>query len=418
MSAAVVRVAGLGKRFRRRAQARGWRALAERLGGCGPQPFWALRDVTFELAPGEMLGVVGANGAGKSTLLRLLGGVGQPTCGSLEVRGRIGALLELGGSFQGDLSGRDNAVLAGVVAGLLRSEIEALLPEIIAFAELEEFIDAPVRTYSTGMAMRLAFAVAVHTDPQVMLVDEHLAVGDLAFQAKCAARITALRERGCALVLVSHGMDQVRHQCDRALWLRHGGVVMCGAAAAVADAYQEEMRAESLRRTPDAPVRTTAQGAALRARENRLGSLEMEIGEVILRPAARLTSGAPMEVEISYHAPVPLVAPVFVVSISRADGSLCMDTNTEAAGTSIAMASGHGTLRLTIERLDLGPGEYFVDVGVFAADWSHAYDYHWHVYPFVVDAPAAHKGLLAPPCAWTCMGSPAAARAVLAARGD
>jgi lipopolysaccharide transport system ATP-binding protein len=224
----LVKADNVGKTFIRRSYARRWRDLAAGAwGGSAQEPLWALRGVSFEVAAGEMLGIVGANGAGKSTLLRLLGGVGKPATGSVEIHGRIGALLELGGGFQGDLTGRENAILAAVVAGLLKREAIERLPEIIRFAELEDFIDAPVRTYSTGMTMRLAFAVVVHTDPEVMLVDEFLSVGDLSFQAKCGVRIAELRERGCAIVLVSHSMDQVRELCDRALWLRRGEMVAC-----------------------------------------------------------------------------------------------------------------------------------------------------------------------------------------------
>ena len=396
-----VRAEGVCKSFRRKSAKGGWRALSAGVFSRSREaPLWALREVSFEVAPGQMLGIVGANGAGKSTLLRLLGGIGRPTTGTVRVEGRIGALLELGGSFQGDLSGRDNAMLAGVVAGLLRSEVRERMAAIIEFAELEDFIDAPVRTYSTGMAMRLAFAVAVHTDPEVMLVDEHLAVGDLAFQAKCAARIAALRAEGCAIVLVSHGMDQVKNLCDRALWLRHGEMVLCDSAAVVAEAYQEEMREESLRRTPEAPMKTTPEGTVLRARENRIGSLEMEITSVVLRPGPRIASGAPLELEIAYHAPVPIGAPVFVVSISSKDGAVCMDTNTQAGNVTLPDFFGRGSIRLTLERLDLGAGSYFVDVGVFASTWSHAYDYHWHAYHLNVEGLAGHKGLLAPPCSW------------------
>jgi lipopolysaccharide transport system ATP-binding protein len=404
------------KAFRRRSAKGGWRALSAGVfASKHEEPLWALREVSFEVAPGQMLGVVGANGAGKSTLLRLLGGIGRPTTGSIRVDGRIGALLELGGSFQGDLSGRDNAMLAGVVAGLLRREVRARLAAIVEFAELEDFIDAPVRTYSTGMAMRLAFAVAVHTDPEVMLVDEHLAVGDLAFQAKCAARIAALRADGCAIILVSHGMEQVKQLCDRALWLRHGQMVLCDAAEAVANAYQEEMREESLRRTPAAPLQTTPEGTVLRARENRIGSLEMVITGVAMRPGARIASGAPLVLEVSYHAPVRIAAPVFVVSISAGDGAVCMDTNTQAGNVGIPDLLGHGAVCLAIERLDLGTGSYFVDVGVFANSWSHAYDYHWHVYQLNVEGLAAHKGLVAPPCAWALAPAAAGAAASLLA---
>jgi lipopolysaccharide transport system ATP-binding protein len=399
---ALVKADNVGKNFIHRSDARRWRDLAAGAWRrSAREPLWALRGVSFEVAAGEMLGIVGANGAGKSTLLRLLGGIGRPSTGSVEIHGRIGALLELGGGFQGDLTGRENAILAAVVAGLLKREAIERLPEIIRFAELEDFIDVPVRTYSTGMTMRLAFAVAVHTDPEILLVDEYLAVGDLAFQAKCAGRIAELRGRGCAIVLVSHGMDQVRELCDRALWLRHGEVMACDSAQAVAAAYEQEMREETLRRTPAAPARTMGAGTELRPRENRFGSLEMEITGVFLRPGPALTTGGTLGIEIGYHAENPLPAPVFAVSISRPDGTVCLDTNTLSARVAVAQVKGSGTIRLAIERLDLGAGSYFVDVGVFESNWSHAYDYHWHVYQLTVAGGSGHKGILAPPCRWS-----------------
>jgi lipopolysaccharide transport system ATP-binding protein len=398
----LVKAANVGKTFIRRSYARRWRDLAAGAwGGSAQEPLWALRGVSFEVAAGEMLGIVGANGAGKSTLLRLLGGVGKPATGSVEIHGRIGALLELGGGFQGDLTGRENAILAAVVAGLLKREAIERLPEIIRFAELEDFIDAPVRTYSTGMTMRLAFAVVVHTDPEVMLVDEFLSVGDLSFQAKCGVRIAELRERGCAIVLVSHSMDQVRELCDRALWLRRGEMVACDSVRSVAAAYEQEMREESLRRTPAAPARTTDAGTELRPRENRFGSLEMEITGVVLHPGPTLTTGGTLGIEIGYHAENPLPAPVFAVSISQPDGTVCLDTNTLSARVAVAQVKGSGAIRLVIDRLDLAAGSYFVDVGVFESSWSHAYDYHWHVYHLTVEGGFAHKGILAPPCHWS-----------------
>ena len=398
----LVKADNVGKTFLRRSDARRWRDLAAGAWRRSAQgPLWALRGVSFEVAAGEMLGVVGANGAGKSTLLRLLGGIGKPITGSVELHGRIGALLELGGGFQGDLTGRENAILAAVVAGLLKREAIERLPEIIRFAELEDFIDAPVRTYSTGMTMRLAFAVVVHTDPEIMLVDEYLSVGDLSFQAKCGARIAELRERGCAIVLVSHSMDQVRELCDRALWLRHGAVVACDSARSVAATYEQEMREESLRRTPAAPARATDMGIELRPRENRFGSLEMEITGGVLRAGPMLTTGGTLGIEIGYHAEKSLPTPVFTVSISRPDGTVCLDTNTLSARAAVAQVKGSGTIRLVIDRLDLVAGSYFVDVGVFESSWSHAYDYHWHAYQLAVGGGSAHKGILAPPCHWS-----------------
>jgi lipopolysaccharide transport system ATP-binding protein len=359
---------------------------------------WALRDVTFSVGPGEMLGIVGANGAGKSTLLRLLGGIGRPTGGSIHTRGRIGALLDLGGGFLGDLSGRENAILSGVVAGLLRSEIKERLDEIVAFAELEDFIDEPVRTYSTGMMMRLAFAVAVHTDPEILLVDEFLSVGDLAFQAKCHAKITALRQGGCAIVMVSHGMDQVRQLCDRALWLKPGEVAAFGSADLVSNLYETEMRHETLRRTPAGPKRKLGSGSELVPRENRFGTFDMEITAVGHPPVVR--SGEPLAIEIGYRAPKRIESPVFVVSITREDGTVCLDTNTLLARTEVPDLTGEGKLRFLLDRLDLAAGPYFLDVGVFEREWKHAYDYHWHAHPFTVEGAPSHKGLVAPPCRW------------------
>lgn len=361
---------------------------------------WALRNVSFVVNAGEMLGIVGTNGAGKSTLLRLLGGIGRPTSGRVEIRGKIGSLLELSGGFQGDLTGRENAILAAVVAGLLKKEAIERLPEIVRFAELEDFIDSPIRTYSTGMTMRLAFAVAVHTDPDVMLIDEYLSVGDLAFQAKCYDRIQTLRDRGCAMVLVSHGMSQVKELCDRALWLKRGEVVACNSARNVAEAYEREMREESLRRTPDAPISITSEGAVLRPRENRVGSLEISLTKVSLHPGPIVMTGAPLEVEIRYDSPGWIKSPVFVVAISRPDGTVCLDTNTQSAQVVVPDANGPGGIRLAFDRLDLGPGTYFIDVGVFESNWNHAYDYHWHVYPIIVEGGDGHKGIVAPPSRW------------------
>ena len=393
----------VSKRFRRPTgrASRSWRELlVAPWRRSRAEAFWALQDVSLELSAGEMLGVIGPNGAGKSTLLNLLGGVGEPTSGRVEAHGRIGALLELGGGFVGDLTGRENAELAGVVAGLTRREVRARLEEIVAFAEIESFLDQPVRTYSTGMAMRLAFAVAVHTEPEILLVDEFLSVGDLAFQSKCRSRIRQLRDDGCAIVFVTHGVEQVREMCDRALWLRQGQVVALDAPDIVTQRYEAEMHEETLRRTPQSPATKVAGGRKLKPRQNRFGSLEVEITQVTARPADAIRSGDPLEVELAYLSRQRVTGAVFVVSITREDGQLCLDTNTQGARVTVPDLIGEGRIRFRLERLDLGAGRYFINVGIFEAKWKHAYDYHWHVYPLTVDGGSGHKGLLAPPCRW------------------
>jgi lipopolysaccharide transport system ATP-binding protein len=215
------------------------------------QPFWALRDVSFAIRTGESVGLIGSNGAGKSTLLRLICGVGRPTVGRVHVDGRVAALLELGAGFHPHLTGRQNLYVTAVVSGLRRREVDVLYDDIVDFAEIGPFIDQPLRTYSSGMRMRLAFAVAIHVDPVVLMVDEVLTVGDFAFQAKCAARIEAFQRRGRTLVMTSHDMDMVRHLCERVLWLDRGRLVMDGPAEIVVAAY---LKAQGRAAAPPVPV--------------------------------------------------------------------------------------------------------------------------------------------------------------------
>ncbi|NEQ26179.1 MAG: ABC transporter ATP-binding protein, partial [Microcoleus sp. SIO2G3] len=281
-------VENLGKRFNRFHADKPNTIMAAALSGLRKlkpiNNFWALRQISFTVAPGEMLGIIGRNGAGKSTLLQLIGGVGYPTEGRVKVRGRIGALLDLGSGFHSDLTGQENVLVTAIVAGLTEREVARRSDSIVQFAELEEFINSPVRTYSTGMQMRLAFSIAVHTRPNVLLVDEFLSVGDLAFQEKCLNRITELKEQGCAIVLISHSPEQVQQLCDRALWLRHGQMVAYGAPTQVTEQYVNAMMMETQRRTPDRPPQMTRSGTELRLHENRSGSLEVEITDVRLLP--------------------------------------------------------------------------------------------------------------------------------------
>ena len=398
----------LGKRYSRYHAERPVTIMEAALSGLrglrAQEHFWALRDVSFTVSPGEMLGVIGKNGAGKSTLLQLVGGVGHPDEGRVKINGRIGALLDLGAGFHPDLTGRENARVSSIVAGLSRREAARRFDAIVEFAELEQFIDNPLRTYSTGMQMRLAFAVAVHTDPSVLLVDEFLSVGDLAFQAKCLQRITELKAQGCAIVLISHSAGQVQELCDRALWLRQGQVVAYGEPEIVTGQYVAEMRQQTQQLTPVRPPQLTKSGVELRVNENRFGSLEVEITDVQLLPISEIKSGEALCVEIDYQIEKPIFSPIFSITLSREDGEICFDTNTEKMGLSLPLIQGNGKIKLHIDRLDISGGKYFVDVGVYEQNWAYAYDYHWHVYPLEVNSKVSEKGMLNPPLRWEVVG--------------
>jgi lipopolysaccharide transport system ATP-binding protein len=409
MSDAII-VNNLGKRFKRYAAQRPmtWmEAAVSRFQGVrSVDQFWALRQINFTVAPGEMLGVIGHNGAGKSTLLQLLGGITRPNEGRIQVKGRVGALLDLGAGFHGDLTGRENVFVTAIVAGLKRQEVARQFTEIVEFAELAAFIDNPVRTYSTGMLMRLAFAIAIHTRPDVLLVDEYLSVGDVSFQSKCLQRIKELKQDGCAIVLISHSVNQIQTLCTHALWLKRGEVVAYGTPKVIAGQYSTAMRTQTQQRTPDLPPKLTRSGTELRINQNRFGSLEAEITDVQLSPAVGIKSGDRLTIDISYRSPTRIIAPHFSVSITRPDGVVCLDTNTEALKFAIAAIVGEDRLCLTLDRLDLTGGQYFVNVGIFEQDWNYAYDYHWHVYPFSVAPTLNDKGTISPPMQWSHALSP------------
>jgi len=417
-------VQNLGKRFRRYHADRPTtlkEALLRGLRRIKPaESFWALRDVSFGVAPGRMVGVIGPNGAGKSTLLQLIGSVGRPDEGRVTVHGRIGALLDLGAGFHPDLTGRENVFINGVISGLTRHEVAQRFDSIVDFAELEAFIDNPLRTYSTGMQMRLGFAVAAYMEPEILLIDEVLAVGDLAFQRKCLDRIARFKAEGCTIILVSHDIASIRQLCDEALWLRQGELVAYGPSDVVAGQYVTEMTAETRRRTPAMrPTRRTSTGAELRVNENRFGSMEIEIVAVrLLGPAGlsitELDSGDPLRVEIEYMAPEPICSPIFGVTVSRADGLVCYDTSTEAAGLHLPIVQGRGRISLQFERLDLIGDQYFVDVGIYEREWTYAYDYHWHVYPLLVRPTRGEKGVLRPPNRWAVGSVPSFQTSLLA----
>lgn len=378
--------------------------------------FWALRDVSFAVQPGRMVGVVGRNGAGKSTLLRLIGGVGRPTEGTIDVHGRVGALLDLNAGLTDDLTGRENIFVAGVIAGMTRAEVRACYDLIVAFAELESFIEMPIRTYSSGMRMRLAFSVAAHMSPDVLLIDEVLAVGDLHFQRKCLERIAAIKASGSTIFLVSHDSSQVRALCDEVLLLKQGKVVAYGTTQTIMDLYESEDSPELADfAETSVEVERLAGGKLLQHGVNRSGSQQVQIVAVRLlhpngAPAQTIVSGAGLVVEFDLLAHHPVQGALASVTIRTDDESPCLDTNTEIGGVDLGVLTGLATLRLAFDRLDLAGGDYSISVGVYLQGWQGIYDHHFHCYDFAVVGPHSGKGFMNPPSAWSRMPAADAVR--------
>lgn len=408
--AAEIVVHSVGKSFRRYLPGRPstlQEAVTHGLRGLRPvERFWALRNVSFSVSPGKMMGIMGTNGAGKSTLLRLIGGVGRPDEGQIHVSGRIGALLDLGAGFHPDLTGRENVYINGVISGLSRKEVSRSFDSIVHFAELEDFIDSPLRVYSTGMQMRLAFAIAAHIEPEVLLIDEVLAVGDITFQQKCIQRIEQFKSQGCTILLVSHDPAFITDLCDEAIWLRAGNLVSYGTASTVADQYLQESKNETERRTPrEWPTRQTSIGTELVINQNRIGSMEMEISNVSMTnlqgdPVTEIESGEPLRLEIEYTCSRPIEAPNFEVLITKENDFVCYYTSAATTSLELPTLHGRGKITLVFDRLDLVQQTYYFEIGVYTKDWLYAYDYHWHVYPFKVHATESTQGILHPPHHW------------------
>ncbi len=376
---------------------------------------WALRDLSFRVGAGQTMGIIGSNGSGKSTLLRLIGGVGRPDTGRIDVHGRIGALLDLGAGFHPDLTGRENAILGGLLNGLTRREVLDRFDAIVAFAEVEKAIDSPVRTYSTGMLMRLAFATAVHTEPEILLIDEVLSVGDLAFQSKCLDRIAQFRNAGCSILLVSHESSVIQDMCDEAIWLNKGRLMAQGATADVVRQYVEYMedgRARfvthdeaSVVTTSAPPTVRTEEGAELLLDQHRFGTSEVELTAVRVLTrngdaATELRASQPLRVEIEYRVALRVVAPIFCVRIVREDGVVCYVLTTERSNLSLSAIEGTGQVVLELERLDLNSGRYLVDASCYAQNWIYAYDYQSRVASFVVQGDDMQDAVLNSPFRW------------------
>lgn len=369
--------------------------------------FWALREVSFSLGGGQMVGLIGRNSSGKSTLLRIIADIIRPDEGWVRTKGRIGALLNLGANFHPDLTGRENVYISSIIGGLDKQETSKRFDSIVAFAEVEDFIDNPLKTYSTGMQMRLAFSIAVHSDFDILLVDEVLSVGDAAFQLRCLNCIEQIKSAGVSILFVSHDTGQIKNFCDEAIWLRHGVIAAIGDPDGVVRQYFDDMSHETKRRSRDKKTLSISnERPDLKLDVNRFGSLELEIAGVQLfdnsgQAVTGIECGESLHIAIEYMPHMDIVEPIFGVDIIRDDKRVCCNMNTAADGQMIPKISGPGKIFLHFDRLDLHGGRYFINVGIYEKNWTYTYDYHKNVYPLTISqTPGDKRGVLYPPHDW------------------
>lgn len=427
----------------------GLRTLSKR-GVALPRPvredFWALRDVNFGIYEGESVGIIGENGSGKSTSLKLMSRILEPTSGSVSVKGKVSALLELGTGFHPDLTGRENIFLNGSLLGIPRKEMVDRYQAIVDFSELHEFIDTPIKHYSSGMVMRLGFAVAINVDPDILLTDEVLAVGDEAFQRKCLDHIATLRRRGVTIVFVSHALDAIRGTCQRAIWLDHGQVVADGPSGDVIDqylAFENNKHAEHLRATStqrrNAPPPTPIVEAPPVVESLQQDELKPEVDQPAIeetverqtgpsdRVGSRFTTGRaeitdvqfidggghetkafetgnPLTIRIFYDADEEIKNPIFGLALYSQSGIQLNGPNTRFAGVDIPSIKGTGYIDYTIPELPLLSGIYDVTVAVTGAEMVDVLDHQHRSYGFYVQPTpgmAERWGLLNIPSEWS-----------------
>jgi lipopolysaccharide transport system ATP-binding protein len=348
----------------------------------------ALQDVSFQVPRGQTLGILGHNGAGKSTLLRLICGIGRPTRGSIQCNGSISGLLDLIASFQPLMTGRENIRTAGMLNGLNRRQVRELEEQMIAFSELEQFIDQPVRTYSSGMCLRLGFAAAVHLNPDILVIDEILVVGDIRFRKKCEDHLKRSKQEGKTLILTSHEPGQMRAFCDQVLVLEEGKIAFLGDPHAAIIYYHDLMRQRTEKRSnqillePAVKVAPPEQGS-------RMGTQEVSINEVRLlsedgQMKQTFTTGKEMMVELEIKLVKPIPDFAVLLGIYTEHDVKCFETHIPSAFDSFGVLNGGGRFQCQLPALPLQIGRYFINVGIYPPNWDFIYDYHWHMHSFEI----------------------------------
>jgi ABC-type polysaccharide/polyol phosphate transport system ATPase subunit len=365
----------------------------------------ALDGVSFNVEKGQTLGLIGENGSGKSTMLKIAAGIAKPSSGRIATVGKVSALIELGAGFHPEISGRENVFINGIMLGLTKKEISAKFDEIVQFAELEEFIDAPVKTYSSGMYMRLGFSVAINVNPEILLIDEVLAVGDASFIPKCLDRIDDFRRRKKTILFVSHDLATVEKICDRVVWLKNGRVAAIGEPKRTVDAYLQDVAAKQekafeKKQEGQASYEDFGEGR----RENRWGKREVEIRKVTLKglqgqPKHVFSPEEGMLIEMDVFAAEPVKDFVFGIGVFNSQGVSCYGTNTHVEDFKPRVISGQGKVVCRIDPIGLINGTYYLDVAAHRRD-GYPYDYHRNLYSFLISSSLKDVGISRLPHEW------------------
>lgn len=415
----LIEVVDVSKRFRlqREAQRSIQDAFIHLWKRCHSQAdyFWPLRNLSLRVCAGDSIGILGQNGSGKSTLLKVITGVLPPTSGSIRINGRIASLLELGAGFHPDLTGRENVFLNGSIYGMDRATIRRKLDRIIDFAEIGDFIDTPVKHYSSGMYVRLAFSVAIHTEPEVLIVDEVLTVGDQIFQQKCMQRIWEMKASGIAIILVSHNLEDIRRLCDHAMWLQNGDIRAFGPSLDVVDdylAYTNDLY-YTKRRAEQAGAAETKQPAK-ETEKRRWGTHQAEIVRIELCDeqgaiADQFRQDAALSVRIHYVSHEPIERPTFGLAIYRQDGAHVNGPNSIDEGYDLELIDGEGVMEYQIEHLPLNPGKYELTAAIYNHNSTVAIDHHHRMVAFEVIRPRgrSEEGVVHIPATWRHMSTEA-----------
>jgi ABC-type polysaccharide/polyol phosphate transport system ATPase subunit len=351
------------------------------------EDLWALRNLSLEVNRGSSLGLIGRNGSGKSTLLKLISGVHRPTSGTIECKGRIGGLLELGAGFHPDLTGIENIFLNGSIMGLSRKEIKRSLNDIVDFSGLEHFLHSPVKFYSSGMYVRLGFSIAVSLEPDILIIDEVLTVGDEEFQRRCMQHISNLRDKGVTIILVSHSLETVQSVSDRVAWLDRGQLAAIGRATDVISQYLEEVKQAE---EEQARASTDSAGSVATPHEERWGSGEIKITELELfdatgHPTQAAITGRPLTVRVHFEAHEPVSDCVVGLAFYHGDGIHVAESNTKFTGLPLPVLRGIGHLDFSVERFPLIPGHYLMGPSVHDYSLQHCYDFRYMTFPLLVE---------------------------------